>query len=133
MRKAGCLFLVLLCLFVRPSLAEAQNAPERTRGRGDFAADRPAGDHQSPDATWLRHHRGAFHPGHFRRQSFWFQRPYPYHLDYYRLRYQGSYAPYFGNLYGPPAVQYGYLAPPGYYADPAAAPPSRPFDGAYYW
>jgi hypothetical protein len=33
--------------------------------------------------------------------SGWFQRPYPYHLDYYRMRYGGSYAPYFGNLYGP--------------------------------
>jgi hypothetical protein len=31
-----------------------------------------------------------------------FQRPYPYHLDYYRMKYGGSYAPYFGNLYGPP-------------------------------
>src|SRR5262245_35282412 len=33
--------------------------------------------------------------------SGWFQRPYPYHLDYYKMRYGGSYAPYFGNLYGP--------------------------------
>ncbi len=31
-----------------------------------------------------------------------FQRPYPYHLDYYKMRYGGSYAPYFGNLYGTP-------------------------------
>ena len=37
----------------------------------------------------------------------WFQRPYPYHLDYYKMRYGGSYAPYFGNLYGPPQVVYG--------------------------
>lgn len=43
-----------------------------------------------------------------------FQRPYPYHLDYYRTRWGGSYAPYFGNLYGPPNVV---LAPP-YYAPP---------------
>ena len=41
----------------------------------------------------------------------WFQRPYPYHLDYYRMRYGGSYAPYFGNLYGPPEVV---LAPPAF-------------------
>ncbi len=34
--------------------------------------------------------------------SGWFQRPYPYHLDYYKMRYGGSYAPYFGNLYGTP-------------------------------
>jgi hypothetical protein len=32
----------------------------------------------------------------------WFQRPYPYHLDYYKMRWGGSYAPYFGNLYGTP-------------------------------
>lgn len=32
----------------------------------------------------------------------WFQRPYPYHLDYYKMRWGGSYAPYFGNLYGVP-------------------------------
>jgi hypothetical protein len=31
-----------------------------------------------------------------------FQRPYPYHLDYYRAKWGGSYAPYFGNLYGSP-------------------------------
>lgn len=40
-----------------------------------------------------------------------FQRPYPYHLDYYRMRYGGSYEPYFGNLYGPPQVV---TAPPYY-------------------
>lgn len=34
----------------------------------------------------------------------WFQRPYPYHLDYYKMRYGGSYAPYFGNLYGTPQI-----------------------------
>lgn len=33
-----------------------------------------------------------------------FQRPYPYHLDYYKQRFGGGYEPYFGNLYGPPAV-----------------------------
>jgi hypothetical protein len=40
--------------------------------------------------------------------SSWFRRPYPYHLDYYRMRYGGSYEPYFGNLYGPPII----YAPP---------------------
>ena len=34
--------------------------------------------------------------------SGWFQRPYPYHLDYYRMRFHGSYAPYFGNYNAPP-------------------------------
>jgi hypothetical protein len=54
-----------------------------------------------------------FSPHHFepRVSSSWFQRPYPYHLDYYKMRYGGSYAPYFGNLYGPPQVV---TAPPYY-------------------
>ena len=42
--------------------------------------------------------------------SAWFQRPYPYHLDYYKMRYGGSYAPYFGNLYGP-SVYPAYYGP----------------------
>lgn len=40
-----------------------------------------------------------------------FQRPYPYHLDYYRARWGGSYAPYFGNLYGPPSYNFFYGSP----------------------
>lgn len=51
----------------------------------------------------------------------WFQRPYPYHLDYYKMRYGGSYAPYFGNLYGTPQVV---TAPPYGYGPWA-------FDGGY--
>ena len=43
-----------------------------------------------------------------------FQRPYPYHLDYYRAKWGGSYAPYFGNLYGSP--NYYYYGTP-YYGD----------------
>ena len=46
--------------------------------------------------------RGFFPPT--STQAFSFQRPYPYHLDYYRQKYNGGYEPYFGNLYGPPAV-----------------------------
>lgn len=33
-----------------------------------------------------------------------FQRPYPYHLDYYKQRFGGGYEPYFGNLYGSPSI-----------------------------
>ena len=64
-------------------------------------------------------HGGKFR-GHDNRRSHWqqpqvnagwFQRPYPYHLDYYKMRYGGSYAPYFGNLYGTPEVV---TAPPYY-------------------
>lgn len=56
-----------------------------------------------------------------------FQRPYPYHLDYYKQRYGGSYEPYFGNLYGPPNVVLG--VPYGGYAAPVYAPPA--YGGAY--
>ena len=56
----------------------------------------------------------------------WFQRPYPYHLDYYRMRYQGSYAPYFGNLYGPPT----YVVPPAVVTPPIHGGGSG---GAWYW
>lgn len=39
-----------------------------------------------------------------RVESGTFQRPYPYHLDYYKQKFGGSYDPYFGNLYGPQPV-----------------------------
>jgi hypothetical protein len=67
-------------------------------------------------------------------QSNWFTRPYPYHLDYYKMRYGGSYAPYFGNLYGPPQVvtappyfgpyygDFGYGAPNGFGGVPGEFP-----------
>lgn len=51
------------------------------------------------------HHGRQMRPrGEYSTEGSWFQRPYPYHLDYYRMRYKGSYEPYFGNLYGPPIV-----------------------------
>jgi hypothetical protein len=45
----------------------------------------------------------GFGKGYFPQQvsGSFFTRPYPYHLDYYRMRWGGSYAPYYGNLYGP--------------------------------
>ncbi len=85
---------------------------------------------------------GRGYGGSFRRggppvASGWFQRPYPYHLDYYRMRYGGSYAPYFGNLYGTPNVVItpyyggygsyysGYGAPPpGYSGGMVGGPPA---------
>jgi hypothetical protein len=44
----------------------------------------------------------GFNNGFFPQQfsGSFFTRPYPYHLDYYRMRWGGSYAPYYGNLYG---------------------------------
>jgi hypothetical protein len=64
------------------------------------------GGRRSPDRG---HQVARFAPPNV--EASWFQRPYPYHLDYYRMRYGGSYAPYFGNLYGPPQVV---TAPPYY-------------------
>ncbi|MCI0334514.1 MAG: hypothetical protein L0228_14955 [Planctomycetes bacterium] len=57
----------------------------------------------------------------------WFQRPYPYHLDYYKMRYGGSYAPYFGNLYGPPQV----VTAPPYYGPYGDFQFANPGGGAY--
>lgn len=67
-------------------------------------------------------------PTYQRYSGFSFQRPYPYHLDYYRMRYHGSYAPYFGNLYGPPKVY-----APTYFGDGGYAPYGDPgyFDPSY--
>jgi len=43
----------------------------------------------------------------------WFERPYPYHFDYYRQRYGGAPAPQPANIYLPPATSY-YMPPYGY-------------------
>jgi hypothetical protein len=87
---------------------------------------------------WNGHGRGKFDRRFDRRFQWqpphvnagWFQRPYPYHLDYYKLRYGGSYAPYFGNLYGPPQVV---TAPPYYgpYYGGSGFEFANPGDGAY--
>lgn len=58
----------------------------------------------------------------------WSQRPYPYHLDYYKMRYGGSYAPYFGNLYGPPQVV---TAPPYFGPYYGGFEYANPGDGAF--
>jgi hypothetical protein len=82
----------------------------------------PFGQHSARDAA---HRPGYFAPpygplprGAGPRQApsqtsggAWFQRPYPYHLDYYRMRYGGTYEPYYsGGLYGVPQV----IVPPVY-------------------
>lgn len=62
--------------------------------------------------------------------SFHFQRPYPYHLDYYRMRFGGNYAPYFGNLYGPPAIYSPYYGGGGspFYGGGGFPVPYEPYD-----
>jgi hypothetical protein len=97
-------------------------------GQGFVCAQQFGAQHDG-DQRWPVYQRRAFdwtdkrgHGEKFGRRHFphsfapqvssgWFQRPYPYHLDYYKMRYGGSYAPYFGNLYGPPQVV---TAPPYY-------------------
>ncbi len=70
----------------------------------------PGGSYYPPNQFGPEHQAPAAY------QSQWFRRPYPYHLDYYRMRYGGSYAPYFGNIYGPSVL---FFAPPyPYYGSP---------------
>lgn len=84
-----------------PHGPHAQPQPPRTGYGGSFFA---------PDSY------GSARPDTAAFRSQWFRRPYPYHLDYYRMRYGGSYAPYFGNIYGPPVL---FFAPPyPYYGTP---------------
>jgi hypothetical protein len=104
----SCSFSALAILMV---IANAAVADE---GNGDHGHGRPV--YQRHAGEWKDFRRNDRK---FRHQQFvppqvnaaWFQRPYPYHLDYYKMRYGGSYAPYFGNIYGPPQVV---TAPPYY-------------------
>jgi hypothetical protein len=96
----------------------------------------PAPVYQRRAFEWNGHGRGKFDRRFDRRFQFqpphvnaaWFQRPYPYHLDYYKMRYGGSYAPYFGNLYGPPQVV---TAPPYYGPYYGGFEYANPGDGAF--
>jgi hypothetical protein len=112
------------------------------------AESRRDGHSQSPwmagDGVYQRYARspwatghGVHRPGHVFPATQWgsgfsFQRPYPYHLDYYRMRYGGSYEPYHGFLYGTPKVYapyYGQTGPlwnPHGYADPVFPPQPMP-------
>jgi hypothetical protein len=81
-----------------------------------------------PSYSYQQHERHNPHDGRFgqfphggrtdflphprQQEFFWFQRPYPFHFDYYRMRYGGSYEPYFGNLYGPPVNFNSFYQPP---------------------
>ncbi|TWT78216.1 hypothetical protein Pla123a_10060 [Posidoniimonas polymericola] len=109
---ARCFPLVLLALLAAPAVGQAPVAAQAYQRRGSQDAGR-AYYHGSAPAPY-RGGGSAVAAGSF-------QRPYPYHLDYYKQRYGGSYEPYFGNLYGPPNVVLG--APYGGYAPPAYAAP----------
>lgn len=127
------LILVLLALSASGTLTAGQGGYQRCR--------------QPPAAGWggghgHQHHWGGGYRGPQTVVANNFQRPYPYHLDYYRVRYGGSYAPYFGNMYGVPQVVapvYGYPPAPygfshggygygdggGQFAPPVVAPPAQ--------
>jgi hypothetical protein len=113
-------------MMVRPVLArDERDRDEQGRHERDHhERDRDDKDHRHRQPVyqrrafeWAPKYDRQYGPGHDPRwnapqvSSGWFQRPYPYHLDYYKMRYGGSYAPYFGNLYGPPQVV---TAPPYY-------------------
>jgi hypothetical protein len=103
----GALATLLLALAV-PASVHAQPSGQSTYQRkGTYAKDskRHHGDR--------RHWRTPEFSSQTSAGSF--QRPYPYHLDYYRAKWGGSYAPYFGNLYGPPNY---FLGTPYYGGDP---------------
>lgn len=99
---------------------------------GGHVGDHHGGMHK-PDRPYQRDRHRKHRPAQYnvpQVSGSYFQRPYPYHLDYYRMRWGGSYAPYFGNLYGPPNVELGvtpYFNGGGYYYDGA---PAVPFDAA---
>jgi hypothetical protein len=100
----------LLTLLLVPPFASAEPHGDHGSNHGHSVYQRRAfewKDHRFDHRHGRRHTQFASPPV----TSGWFQRPYPYHLDYYKMRYGGSYAPYFGNLYGPPQVV---TAPPYY-------------------
>ncbi len=113
-----CLNLgALMAMLVAVGLVHAQQPQDGNGGQQIGSPQGGNGGYQIGPPVYQRH---AFDWKHgerdwrrdrFRRRtpfaspqvsSGWFQRPYPYHLDYYKMRWGGSYAPYFGNLYGTP-------------------------------
>ena len=95
--------------------ADGMNGPPNGQWNGQPNGGAPNGGQWNGQPVYQRHpydrKRRDWRRDDFRRQmpfmmpqtnSAWFQRPYPYHLDYYKMRWGGSYAPYFGNLYGTP-------------------------------
>ena len=124
------LILAMLALSVTGTAMAAEGGYQRWR-----QAPAHSGEHGwGGRAAHPQHHQpqwGGYHHPPQRVTATTFQRPYPYHLDYYRVRYGGSYAPYFGNMYGVPQVVapvYGYPPLPygyGYGAPPAAIPPAE--------
>ncbi len=95
----GAIGVVLLAAVL--AYAQPQQGGNREQHGGQWSG------YQRQGGDWKRRDHDRRRDKFDRRQmpqvsSAWFQRPYPYHLDYYKMRWGGSYAPYFGNLYGTP-------------------------------
>ncbi len=95
------------------------------RARWPLNQNQPGYDHSNHGTP---NHRPPHHRGQVQAPSIasgTFQRPYPFHLDYYKQKFGGSYDPYFGNLYGPPNVVLatpfvggtGFVGGPGFAGD----------------
>lgn len=138
------LFLALLAIGLTGGTVAGAQGYQRSRPwhaapyQGGYHVSRPHSGQHTP--TWSGHLPYAHGGGTYHRRHVsgsYFQRPYPYHLDYYRMRYGGSYAPYFGNQYGVPQVAaplivyppygggYGWSGAPGPLVAPAAESPSQ--------
>jgi hypothetical protein len=171
-RLFAMLFCVLCASSTSVALAQFGAGPNGNHPGGNHPGDNHSGGQgHHPSNKHPGHHHNHHHNGHnngfnntwlygrgipFSPQNYnygYYSRPYPYHLDYYRMRYQGSYEPYAGNLYGPPLVQAPTYVNPPYEAPqvnppyvpvaqpfpvsspyaPQANPVMRNYAGAYYW
>lgn len=114
----ACFRLVLIAafaasaVFVAPTSVPAQSPPNGNghgngggNGHGQQGGQWHGYQRRRDDWNWRGYDRwnNRFDQRQIpQSSSAWFQRPYPYHLDYYKMKWGGSYAPYFGNLYGTP-------------------------------
>ena len=100
----GIALTILLFSGARSFGQESTGGPSQAHGGPPVYQQHASDGHRREDR---RDRRDFRHDSRFvspQVSAGWFQRPYPYHLDYYKMRYGGSYAPYFGNLYGTPQV-----------------------------
>ncbi len=104
--------LLFIALLVLPIFSLPPNltlGDEIHGGESEHAYQRSRSGNRNQ--SWGNHHPPQHKPDHHRPtrpvvqapsiESGHFVRPYPFHLDYYRMRWGGSYEPYFGNLHGP--------------------------------
>jgi hypothetical protein len=113
-RLFGRFLLALLVVSAAAAACAEGGQPAYQRSRGGWQGGGGSYHGGSPNHHYPPNRQHGKHFGHGGKgyqppqvSGGFFQRPYPYHLDYYRMRWGGSYAPYFGNLYGPPDVVLG--------------------------